>query len=305
MVFEHYGGLMTTDGYASADVGLQVVDVNARRRVGRQRDDRARTRFVPDYIPSLRGTSWEGCTLQHLLDMRAGTLFDEENYDDPDSDGRLIEQVSGYTTRLRSDIPANTYEWIRQLGNAESHGGAFKYRSILPDVLGLGDVPRQRARRSPSCSRKHIWSRFAAHDADIIVDSAGLPGRRGRDLHDARRPRPLRRDVPAAWRLRWPPDRAGASGCIARRLGRRNYIDAFVLPRQAGRQGPNCLLSRLLVGLRQRGRHLLRPRHQRPGADDPSPGEHGDRQVLDVARPHGLRLPTSPTPVCLALCAAL
>ena len=51
--------------------------------------------------------------------MRAGTRFDEEDYDDPDSDGRLIEQISGYTTRFRSDLPANTYEWIGQLDNAE------------------------------------------------------------------------------------------------------------------------------------------------------------------------------------------
>src|SRR6185295_17213491 len=39
----------------------------------------------------------------------------------------------------------------------------------------------------------------------------------------------------------------------------------------------------------QRRRHLLRPRHQRPDVDDPPSLEHGDRQVLDLAGPHGLR----------------
>ena len=79
---------------------------------------------VPDYLPTLRGTSWEGCTVQHLLDMRAGTRFDEEDYSNPDSDGRLIEQVSGYTTRARSDIPANTYDWIPLLPNATDRTAA-------------------------------------------------------------------------------------------------------------------------------------------------------------------------------------
>ena len=59
------------------------------------------TRPVTDYIAALRGTAWEGCTLQHLLDMRAGTRFDEEDYDDPDSDGVLIDEISGYRPRRR------------------------------------------------------------------------------------------------------------------------------------------------------------------------------------------------------------
>ncbi len=33
---------------------------------------------VVDYVEELRGTSWDGCTVQHLLDMRAGTRWDYE-----------------------------------------------------------------------------------------------------------------------------------------------------------------------------------------------------------------------------------
>jgi CubicO group peptidase (beta-lactamase class C family) len=211
-----------TSTLAGVLVGLGLIDTS---------------RFVPDYIPSLRGTSWEGCTLQHLLDMRAGTRFDEDDYDNPDSDGRMIEQVSGYTSPTRSDLPANTYEWISQLGNASVHGGPFQYRSILPDVLAwvMCEATRQTFAELFS---QHIWSRFAAGDADIIVDSAGFPVVEGgicSTLEDLARFGVMclqrgnfggRQIVPSDWMHR-PTTYS------------EELISAFVLPLQAGRAGPN------------------------------------------------------------------
>ncbi len=112
--------------------------------------------------------------MQHLLDMRAGTLFDEEDYSDPDSDGRLIEQVSGYTSLVRTDLPASTYDWIATSVNASDHGGPFQYRSILPDVVAWV-MCEATGQTFAELFSQHIWSHVAQHDADIIVDSAGFP----------------------------------------------------------------------------------------------------------------------------------
>ena len=43
-------------------------------------------------MPELAGTSFAGATVQDLLDMRAGTRFDE-NYDNLDADVRTYERV--------------------------------------------------------------------------------------------------------------------------------------------------------------------------------------------------------------------
>jgi CubicO group peptidase (beta-lactamase class C family) len=130
---------------------------------------------VTEYIAALRGTAWEGCTVQHLLDMRAGTRFDEEDYLDPNSDGILLEEVCGYRPRRRTDLPAaNTYDWIVKLDNARPHGGPFEYRSILTDVLAWCAVAAS-GTRFPDLFAERVWSRIgAAHDADIIVDDAGF-----------------------------------------------------------------------------------------------------------------------------------
>jgi CubicO group peptidase (beta-lactamase class C family) len=115
---------------------------------------------VTDYIGALRGTAWAGCTLQHLLDMRAGTRFDEEDYGDADSDGVLIDQISGYRARRRPDLPPDTYAWILSLDNDREHGSPFKYRSILTDVLGWA-AAEATGTRFPELFAQAIWSRSA------------------------------------------------------------------------------------------------------------------------------------------------
>jgi len=140
-------------------IGARVIDPSA---------------FVPDYIATLRGTSWEGCTVQHLLDMRAGTRFDEEDYENLYSDGVLIEQISGYRPSRRSDLPANTYAWIMALTNDGVHGGPFRYRSILTDVLAWA-AAEAAGTRFPDLFSRLIWSRIGAErDAEVIVDAAGF-----------------------------------------------------------------------------------------------------------------------------------
>jgi CubicO group peptidase (beta-lactamase class C family) len=129
---------------------------------------------VTDHVAALRGTAWEGCTLQHCLDMRAGTRFDETDYENPYSDGVLIEQISGYRPHRRADLPPNTYAWIMALPNDGVHGGPFRYRSILTDVLAWA-AAEATGTRFPELFSQLVWSRIGAErDAEVIVDAAGF-----------------------------------------------------------------------------------------------------------------------------------
>jgi CubicO group peptidase (beta-lactamase class C family) len=130
---------------------------------------------VTAYVEALRGSAWEGCTIQHLLDMRAGTRFDEDDYGDPESDGVLLEFISGYRTHRRPELPQDTYAWIRTLENDREHGSPFKYRSILTDVLAWAATAATGS-RFPELFSERIWSRIGPErDAEIIVDAAGFP----------------------------------------------------------------------------------------------------------------------------------
>jgi CubicO group peptidase (beta-lactamase class C family) len=174
IVFEHYAdGMDAADTHLLMSVSKSLTSTLIGVLVGEGAVDPGAA--VTDYVAALRGTAWEGCTVQHLLDMRAGTRFDEDDYSDPDSDGVLIEQISGYRTLRRTDLPPDTYAWIAGLDNDRPHGSPFKYRSILTDVLAW-IAAEATGTRFPDLFSDRIWSRIGAEgDAEIIVDAAGFP----------------------------------------------------------------------------------------------------------------------------------
>jgi CubicO group peptidase (beta-lactamase class C family) len=111
--------------------------------------------------------------------MRAGTKFNEEDYGDGQSDGVLIDEVSGYRTLRTPGLPPDTYTWIKALPNERAHGGPFQYRSILTDVLAWV-AQAATGTRFPDLFAERLWSRLGAErDAEIIVDAAGFPAAEG------------------------------------------------------------------------------------------------------------------------------
>lgn len=124
--------------------------------------------LVTDHIEELRGTAWEGCTVQHLLDMRVGVRWDF------DVDEYTILDVSDYRAHSRAGIPADTATWIRTVGVAREHGGPFAYNSLAHDVLGwvleqAGGAP------FPQLASASLWSAIGAeHDAEIMLDHSGF-----------------------------------------------------------------------------------------------------------------------------------
>ncbi len=123
---------------------------------------------VVDYIEELRGTAWEGCTVQHLLDMRAGTRWDYE------ADEMKICDVSDYRTHSRRDIPPDTASWIRSIDNTHEHGGPFRYVSLESDVLGWV-LERAGGGCFADLFSREIWSAIGAErDAEIVLDHSGF-----------------------------------------------------------------------------------------------------------------------------------
>ena len=126
------------------------------------------SRAVVDYIEELRGTSWEGCTLQHLLDMRGGTRWDY------DADEAKICDVSGYRTHSHPDYPPDTASWIQTIDHTHEHGGLFRYVSLESDVLGWV-LERVGGGRFAELFGREIWSAIGAEqDAEIVIDASGF-----------------------------------------------------------------------------------------------------------------------------------
>jgi CubicO group peptidase (beta-lactamase class C family) len=123
-------------------------------------------------VPELTGTSFEGATVRDLLDMRAGTHFDE-TYDNPEADVRTYERVYLWRPDTAEARPADALAYYATLHNDGPHGGAFRYRSILTDVLGWV-LERAGGARLHELIAGLIWQPMGAEfDAEITVDAHG------------------------------------------------------------------------------------------------------------------------------------
>jgi CubicO group peptidase (beta-lactamase class C family) len=128
--------------------------------------------LVEKIVPELAGTSFQGATVQHLLDMRAGTHFDE-SYDNLESDVRTYERVYLWRPDNDEPRPADALTYYATLDNDGEHGGPFRYRSILTDVLGWVLEKAGGARLHDLIARL-LWQPMGAEfDAEITVDSHG------------------------------------------------------------------------------------------------------------------------------------
>ena len=130
--------------------------------------------LVTDHLPELAGTAWEGCRVQHLLDMRAGTTWDYE------VDEYLDMDIADWRPHQRGGIPIGTEAWIRSAENSHPHGtGPFRYCSLQTSVLGWV-VQRVGGGRFSDLFADEVWSRIGAeHDADIVVDRFGFQATNG------------------------------------------------------------------------------------------------------------------------------
>ena len=177
VIFEQYFNGMTADTpHLLMSVSKSVTSTVAGILAGRGVLDVGAP--VTLIVPELTGTSFDGATVQHLLDMRAGTRFNED-YADPAADVRTYERI--YLWRPpqpgigEPGAPADAPEYFTTLENDGPHGGPFRYRSILTDVLALV-IERAAGERLHELIARELWQPMGAEfDADITLDAHGNP----------------------------------------------------------------------------------------------------------------------------------
>jgi CubicO group peptidase (beta-lactamase class C family) len=170
---EHYFNEMAPDvPHLLMSVSKSVTSAVAGVLAGRgELDVSAR---VEEIVPELGGTSFAGAAAQDLLDMRAGTRFDE-SYDNPEADVRTYERVYLWRPDDGRPRPADALGYFATLSNDGPHGGPFRYRSILTDVLAWV-IERAAGARLHQLIARELWQPMGAEfDAEITVDSRGNP----------------------------------------------------------------------------------------------------------------------------------
>jgi CubicO group peptidase (beta-lactamase class C family) len=171
VVYERYfNGMRPDSPHLLMSVSKSVTGLVAGALAGKGELDV--TAPVVTIVPELAGTSFEGATVRDLLDMRTGTRF-EEDYDDPGAEIATSDRVYLWRPDDGLPRPADAIEYFCTLANDGPHGGPFRYRSILTDVLAWVLEKAGQARFSDLAARE-LWHPLGAeYDAEVTVDGHG------------------------------------------------------------------------------------------------------------------------------------
>jgi hypothetical protein len=130
------------------------------------------SRPITDLVPELSGTAYEQATVRHLLDMRAGIVWDE-NY--LATSGPIVQyrKSTGWNPLGPLDAPSDLKSFLRTVKETEPHGGSFHYVSPNSDLLGWV-VERATGRRYAELMSERVWKQAGAErSAYITVDRLG------------------------------------------------------------------------------------------------------------------------------------
>lgn len=172
IVEEYRGGMTPGTAHAVMSVTKSLTGCVAAVLAGQEILDPAAP--LTAYVPELAASGYAGATVRHVLDMRSGIIFSED-YLDPSSGIRRLEQCVGWSPLTDASLPASIYDFLLTLRQGSPHGGPFAYRSCETDVLGWV-CERAAGVRMPELMSDLLWSHLGAeHDADMSLDRTGVP----------------------------------------------------------------------------------------------------------------------------------
>ncbi|AHF88028.1 6-aminohexanoate-dimer hydrolase (plasmid) [Rhizobium leguminosarum bv. trifolii WSM1689] len=172
IVAERYlNGMTPHTQHLSQSVAKSVVGTVAGILIGRGVVDPAAS--LTHYLPELEATAYRGATVQHVLDMTSGVVFDE-TYTAPDSHMAQLDVASGWKNGRNPNWHTNIWDLVLSLKDLECpHGTSFRYRSIETDVLSFA-LERATATPLAELVSRELWAPMGAEeDAYFTVDAAG------------------------------------------------------------------------------------------------------------------------------------
>jgi CubicO group peptidase (beta-lactamase class C family) len=164
---QYFNGMKPEDRHLLMSVSKSVLGVLAGIIIGEGRLDP--TAQVTFYIPELKGSAYDGATVQNLLDMTVGMEFDED-YSSKTSDLYRLDEAAGWVER-GPNAPKGLHEYLATLTKRHgAHGREFRYISANTDAMGWV-LERATHTDYAELVSKELWSKLGAErDAYVLLD---------------------------------------------------------------------------------------------------------------------------------------
>ncbi|MGL6312891.1 serine hydrolase domain-containing protein [Vibrio sp. WXL103] len=171
VVYESYPGMNQHDRHVWYSSSKTTVGLVLAMLVQQEKIDLDKT--VPEYIPHLKGSKWDGITLRSVANMTTG-LDNEEKFESilqPDS------AVVRYFASITGSPRASTGEfenWLmdvapdQQALKGEQQGDVFRYASINTSIL-VEVIERVEGKTWSKIFEDKVWSRLYAREPMTIA----------------------------------------------------------------------------------------------------------------------------------------
>lgn len=132
------------------------------------------TKPILHYLPGVKGSAYEGASLQQLLDMTVALAFDE-SYLDASGEFARYRNATGWNPVDQTSPGPNLEDFLYGLKKSDSaHGDMFQYKSPNSDMLGLL-IERAATVPYADLMSSQIWVPMGAEtDGYVTVDRAHL-----------------------------------------------------------------------------------------------------------------------------------
>ena len=131
--------------------------------------------LATDILPELERTAYQGVSIQQLLDMRAGVVFEEDYLA---TQGKIIEyrKATNWNPVAKNEPESDLRSFYNLLTESDGpHGGNFHYVSPNTDLLGWL-IEKASGSRYANLMEELIWKPMGAtYPASITVDRLGAP----------------------------------------------------------------------------------------------------------------------------------
>ena len=169
IIYERYFGNMresSTHNWFSVSkslTGLTTAILAAEGKIDLQKP-------VTHYLPTLKGSAWDGPTIQQVMNMEVNLQYNEA-YNDPKSDAYKFAKVAHFV-----EVPGppsefkNMLEYFKSVKKGENFEELFHYVSLNTELLGML-INKVTGKKPSEVMSEKVWSKMGAEQDGFVVQN--------------------------------------------------------------------------------------------------------------------------------------
>ena len=120
------------------------------------------------YMPELKGSAWEGTTVQQVMDMEVNLHFDEA-YNNPRSDAYKFAKVSHFVEIPKMPTEFETVlDYFKTVKKGDNNEESFHYVSLNTEVVGM-IITKVTGKKPSEVMSEKVWSKMGAEQDGFIM----------------------------------------------------------------------------------------------------------------------------------------